>query len=787
VTREQPFISQDVVRAALDALLYTASGREASALDYLLLVDEFLINPDLPTSDQQREFATNTLLVGLITENLNAHLQGLSLPLCEGDETVFELGNRLVEASQSDNVELMGWFILYCRYVRVDLAIGPEQIEDLTHVEGRTIRRYQRHGVRRLTEHLIEREWIARTGRRKRRLFSLLPSSQPLPLFGRESELNYLEQQIVQRPASRVFISGAAGIGKTSFVQEFLRRQIDLDRLDEIIWLASAPSLAYVRQYLQQRLTVSHTAIDLREYFLLYAVTIVIDELPLPYDITDLDAFLSEMSGAAVYILHSIYQPLEHIDFQVHLREISREAAVEMAHSLVLQEQPATTGTEADYSVISVLYEQVGGNPLALKLSMKNLHVERFEAVTTKTLSHLFGTLLTAASHDQRSLWLKIALLPPSEIQPEQVELLWPSARENNANFSWLAQRYLLQKTHITSDVFMMPDAVRNFVQSQYHESTEIRQHIHELVKPLEERPLNIVYPVVEYLLLTSWLDLSQQQYISWLHQVYREGLRRGHYSQWRTIFEKFLPPDDLEMTLAYGVCLRQLMDWSGAKALFEAVARTAGQRGLFELQASAVIELATIFRHLGEYDKASNLLFRIESHVARWQNDSLWQAFRLEQAQVALDQGQYIELQHFLTGLPESRRKAAIQSEIYLALSDLDNAYQTAQKALELVEKNPGAEARIHALLGRIYEKLGEYHQARQHTAIALTMTEQQNDLFALARIQSNLGALLMREKLKPEAYELLKQAEELQLRIKDRAGLAVTRHNLRMLDRDN
>ena len=98
----------------------------------------------------------------------------------------------------------------------------------------------------------------------------------------------------------------------------------------------------------------------------------------------------------------------------------------------------------------------------------------------------------------------------------------------------------------------------------------------------------------------------------------------------------------------------------------------------------------------------------------------------------------------------------------------------------LEEFRYNSSLTARIHILLGRIYEKETDRKAAINHLAIAMsTFIDTDNDPFALARTQSNLAALLINSNQLEEAQELLNSANHIQRNIGDRVGLAVTMHN--------
>ncbi len=156
-------ITETSVRAALDSLLYNLNTRERSGpLCGLRLVEQLLLAHDAPDTALSRQMALAELLTGIITEIYQHHrrVQGLAAPLPDAplDTAFAQIAADAAVDAAAPNPELLGWGWLYYRYVRVDLALNRRQFAAAFGVEVRTLQRYARHGVRRLTERLIQRE-----------------------------------------------------------------------------------------------------------------------------------------------------------------------------------------------------------------------------------------------------------------------------------------------------------------------------------------------------------------------------------------------------------------------------------------------------------------------------------------------------------------------------------------------------------------------------------------------------------------------------------------------------
>jgi len=113
-----------------------------------------------------------------------------------------------------------------------------------------------------------------------------------------------------------------------------------------------------------------------------------------------------------------------------------------------------------------------------------------------------------------------------------------------------------------------------------------------------------------------------------------------------------------------------------------------------------------------------------------------------------------------------------------------LDSGLEIAKNILSQYQPNSIHAGRIYSTMGRICEQKHDYDRAAQYLGQAITILEQERDRYALARVQSNLAAVLTNLTLYDEAYQLLETAKEVQQRLGDRAGLAATQHNLNILN---
>jgi hypothetical protein len=135
----------------------------------LQVVTEVVNVPDFPDSEQGREYALNQVLSQIITAKFSHQRMVLDHALPAQNETRAEAEQAIHRDSQTGNLELLGWSWLYYHFVRVDLQIGVAEFCEFAGICPRTLRRYQRRTIKRLTAQLIEAEQTARQKQRSER------------------------------------------------------------------------------------------------------------------------------------------------------------------------------------------------------------------------------------------------------------------------------------------------------------------------------------------------------------------------------------------------------------------------------------------------------------------------------------------------------------------------------------------------------------------------------------------------------------------------------------------
>ncbi len=154
----ESYISQESVKVALNSLRYSSQGQVHNPLENTALVNQMITNLALPPSIHIRAYALDCLLTGLIERELIRHRRACDIPLFGNDYSLRELGEAIARDARTSNPELISWSWLYYHFVRVEFNLLAQDFSRMAFIKERTLRRYQEHGIWRLTQHLIARE-----------------------------------------------------------------------------------------------------------------------------------------------------------------------------------------------------------------------------------------------------------------------------------------------------------------------------------------------------------------------------------------------------------------------------------------------------------------------------------------------------------------------------------------------------------------------------------------------------------------------------------------------------
>jgi hypothetical protein len=296
-------ITQHNVKAALDALLYSGHPKAPSPLERLSLVDQAIMDANLPPSPHNRVLALNHTLTSVISDTISKQRRALNLLPSVNNASLTDALAAIAKDVKTDNPELIAWSWLYYRYVRTDLNISTSTFKRIAYVDERTLRRYQRHAIWRLTVQLIERESTVRRAHQKRRLYTRLPTASSRVLYGRTDALNHVENLLGNFCPYHFQVIGDAGIGKSVFVQEAIRRLIDEENIDHLIWINNPTSVRQIYRRLSGYIHEQGLHLSIRDYVSCYSVAVVLDSVDkLVNDIKNVEYLFADLSTAVLYM-----------------------------------------------------------------------------------------------------------------------------------------------------------------------------------------------------------------------------------------------------------------------------------------------------------------------------------------------------------------------------------------------------------------------------------------------------------------------------------------------------
>jgi tetratricopeptide (TPR) repeat protein len=332
---------------------------------------------------------------------------------------------------------------------------------------------------------------------------------------------------------------------------------------------------------------------------------------------------------------------------------------------------------------------------------------------------------------------------------------------------------------------YSLVGAAREYVRQAYSVNNHNRSYIAQLLSELDEG--DVAEDVFEQALIAGFPELTLEQRAEYISRLWKAGLMRGHWANWRVIFEDYLQRVenvDPDLRIAYGVCLRRLADWESAQQVFYNMSMECGQNGQFAEQAHALIEWSILYKYQGEYQRAQALIAQARRYAERVNDADLLQETTYREAWIQIEQGNGADANRLLATLPESPRSLISQSEAQLVLGNLSACRSLAERALILNTEDQATQASLHTIIGRSYQQQKNYEQAQVSFANAVTLLERIDDIFRLARAQTNLAAVSIFLRRYTEAGELLADAAHVQSLLGDKVGLSTTRHNQTILN---
>jgi tetratricopeptide (TPR) repeat protein len=783
-----PYISKDDLRVALNSMVTPSSAPLVlDSLSTLILVDEALADPTLPKIHNSNEFAIYTVLTEIITDALHMQRRQLGLPPTKVDEGLGEATQSIIHGGRQDSTELLYWSFLHYHYVRVELNITVEKFSELVNLAQRTIRRYRTYAMDRLWQKLILEEQQARIRQHERRLYAQLPAStRSVRLFGRDVEWRAAQDALKTLPTATILVTGATGVGKTTFVQELLRQRIqsfEPPKIDQIVWIDNPLNVGQIYNQLHNSLQIMNSAIELREWFSLYKVIVVIDDAEhLLSQPEYLDTLLQYLAPVTVFIMSNIHTPSHQIDSQIVLKELDSVTSIDFISNV------AETTNQAE---IQAIYQLAGGNPLALLMTINNAAIGDTH-VDSSVLEYLLKHAYSQLNQHEKQTWFALALCPPGEVAERDLIDLWPQHIAPK-HLSSLIQRHLVDVTSTWPQTYRLFTIAHNYIVNLYQQSSECLSLISELVLAIPNQSVRysqFALDVMSHLSSLTWLNVDQTLKRHWLAVLVQTESSLHNHPRWPVLVTNTLTNSlvelDCEAQISYGIALRQLAQWKKAKQIFRDAIKRSGQVGDFRQQARARIELSVVLRYYGQYEDATANLQQSTQIAFRYEDNALVVLALLEGAQLAVDQANGKQALDSLQKIPKnqqwSMRYLLLISEAYFLTGNFAAFQEIVRQASIKTQNDRLARGRFNDLVGRMHLALGNYNKAHHRLSVAVSCFDIAEDPFALARCLSNLGATLLCQGKHKEAENQLMRAHHIQSKLKDALGLTATEHNIQI-----
>jgi len=314
-----------------------------------------------------------------------------------------------------------------------------------------TVYKWQREALERLAESLWRLECEAQAGQQQA-LTSRLPPATYTRLFGIDAHLDSLRGLLLAPDAPwLVAVESLGGMGKTALADGFCR---------ELIREGAAPALAWVTAQKQQMSlggairSVEHPALtsaelvqalaqqllaDEPDYALLSLARkeekltqrfqaaphlVVVDNLETVADVEALLGHLRAWANPTKFLLTTRHRLLAEADiYHFPLPELTQtDALALMRHEARLRNLAGVA--DASESELNPIYDSVGGNPLALRLVVGQLHVYPLPTVLNHLLqaqgsaatglyTHIYQQAWQALGEETRRILLAMPLVNP--------------------------------------------------------------------------------------------------------------------------------------------------------------------------------------------------------------------------------------------------------------------------------------------------------------------------------------------------------------------------------------
>jgi tetratricopeptide (TPR) repeat protein len=814
------FLETESVRMALEAMRQAEPLGTAHPLTRFISIQRNAPRRTLVQGAAATDMVLFPGLERIIRLRLDQHRSLYQLPPASPHTTT----TALQDDFRVGNSELESWSVLYHRYVRVDLDLSIERLEEIASQERRTLQRRQSKGISRLTHDLIRREMRVRTRQRQVALRAQLPSTLITQPVGRDDLIGVVTERLsAVEPPRHVLLYGIHGIGKSTVAATVAGRLIEvaagkqdnkqeIREIQNIAWIDQPDSrAAFLLDQIAAKLGIpctleSHPSLS--EYLHLVDSLIVLDHAQALVD--DPQAFVDVLGEIApARLLICVMQPPEWWPSThearasdllssmtlVQVPELDKEAGLDLLAHVA---QTQNKATDIDY--FNQLYNDLGGNPRALREmliagrrhNLPSISVGVYGEIwdTAAGLTRLIWLILAlslSASSDMETLASILTECNDSAADPGNIEVALAHLREASVleikHDRMQQERLTLTPLALTFALHMLQAPSADAVNAARCMTRYL------VVQPDLQKTLHLLASVQRGAVPTSViLDLAYTfapvleragAWLAWGN--YLETLRdavEGEYYLW--------------CALHLGIAFRWQARWNDAAYLFSDVIEKAGRAGLFAIQADAMVELATIYRLRGQRELVGQLLSRAQRFYARqsrqqpgYETERRLERITAEYAQLALDNNDIASAQRNLDEVnTASPRLLSLAASAAMRAGEFNKALQAAQQAQDMLSDDLPGLGRITALIGEIHYRLGDRVLAINHLTYALEIMKQTNDLLGHARARLNLSAIFLAQGNFRATLRYLRDLPAEFERLGDVESLQATLRNLEILN---
>jgi hypothetical protein len=720
-----------------------------------------------------------------VIEEEVAHVRKVNqLPVARADWTKAEALADLHSLRELANPEVKAWAILYARYVLFPAGIEFSEICEALAAGERHCRRWQSHGIKRLTHALIHREWLARASDKRFRLAARLPVV-PQKLFGREEWLGRARVVVHADSYPKLLVHGAEGTGKQTLVAALITEMIDADEIDQLMWIHDPPSPEAIYLLVHEAVAQEPSQrFELDRYLSEHHLVLVVHHpVRLLQDIDGFERLLKNLNRVTVIVISR--QPILLAGFTGALPVPALDPQFMKALAAHWRRMFHQEDALSDMN-LEKLVRKAGGSLVNLKWYIQGYGRLPQPSEYDTNADPLGEAFLELSPDAQQSLY-SFMLMPPVSVSVESFSLLWDGMVSDAVLAELVAAQVVVHELETAS--VRLTERWREWLLGQYRESPEngdFRQALLSLLPSLDNAVKaghTIAVRSVAYLLDSGWHDPGFDRRRLWLATGWRCRAADGHWTTWVQLLRAATAgefADDALLWLGRSVCARAIFDWTDCLRSNEQAVELAGTQGDFLLQAEALLEQGISARMRGALAAAAQAFERVLMAAARYRATELDVRARIEQAQLALERGDAAALRSWLESCPSSTLVMLLKADAHLLSGEMNACLSLLRdipsEALTLQEQ-----ARVRTLYARAARLQGDLAQSRREYEMAVTLLEQSEDLYGLARAYGNLAALLMEMKQpKTEIEELLERAATLQRYVGDTVASFTTGHNL-------